>query len=34
MGGISGGAGLAHDVLHAGNIVDSKYLYVRVGAGG
>lgn len=32
MGGISGGAGLAHDVLHAGNIVDSKY--VRVGAGG
>lgn len=32
MGGISGGVGLAHDVLHAGNIVDSKY--VRVGAGG
>lgn len=32
MGGILGGAGLAHDVLHAGNIVDSKY--VQVGAGG
>lgn len=34
MGGISGGAGLAHDVLHAGNIVEKGSKYVQVGAGG